>query len=66
MPDRTLTVVVAGEPHQITLADSSTGSATAGAIVLVIPNNMPADQVRRGLQNAEVALNRDPQRINGI
>jgi hypothetical protein len=66
MPDRTLTVPVAGEPHQATRADSGTGTATAGAIVVVIPNNMTNDDVERGLAVAMDVARRDPSRINGI
>lgn len=66
MPDRTFTHVVAGEPHQVTVAASGTGTATAGAIVVVVPNNMTTDDVERGLENAMQLLRREPNRYNGI
>jgi hypothetical protein len=66
MPDRTITMPVAGEAHQGVVAASSSGSATAGAVVLVIPNNMTAADVERGLRLLMDRTDRDPQQINGI
>jgi len=66
MPDRTLTVPALGEAQQSTMADSGTGSATAGAVVVVIPNGMTNADVQRGLMLAASAARRDPTRVNGI
>ena len=66
MPDRTLTMPASGEPHQFTLAASSTGSATAGAIVVVIPDGMTNEQLLRALSNAEEIARRNTRQITGI
>jgi hypothetical protein len=66
MPDRTLTMPVLGEAQQGTVAASSTGTATAGAVVLVIPDGMSAASVARGLSLMEARVLRDPQQINGV
>lgn len=66
MPDVTMTVSALGEPHQLAFANSSTGSATAGSIVVVIPNGMTNADVRRALLNAEEAARRNGSRATGI
>ncbi len=66
MPDRTLTVPALGDSNQSVMADSSTGNATAGAVVVVIPNNMTNEDVLRGLRLAEDAARRDPRQVSGI
>lgn len=66
MPDRTFTAPALGEPHQTVIANASSGSASAGNLVLVIPNNMTNDDLRRGLGNLLAAAQRDPNRFSGI
>lgn len=66
MPDRVMTNHAAGEPHQTTLANASSGSASAGSVVLVIPDGMTNAALRRGLRNLLAAAQRDPQRFSGI
>lgn len=66
MPDRTLTMPANGEPQQFTLAASSTGSATAGAIVVVIPDGMTNESLRRALANAAEIARRNPQQMTGL
>lgn len=66
MPDRTITIPVLGEAHQATFADSSSGSATAGAIVVVMPNNMTNADVRRGALLLEEIARRIPNRATGV
>lgn len=66
MPDRTFTVPARGEAHQTTIATASSGSATAGSLVLVVPDGMTNADLRRGLANLVTKARMDPNQVNGI
>jgi hypothetical protein len=66
MPDRVFTVPALGEPHQTTIAAASSGSASAGNLVLVVPNNMTNADVRRGLASLVSKARMDPNQVTGI
>lgn len=66
MPDRIITIPVLGEAHQAAFSDASSGSATAGAIVVVMPNGMTNADVRRAAVLFEEVARRIPNRATGI
>lgn len=66
MPDRTITIPVLGEAHQAAFADSGTGSATAGSVIIVMPNGMTNADVRRAAMLFEEVARRDVSRATGI
>ena len=66
MPDRIITIPVNGEAQQATFTDTSSGSATAASIVVVMPNNMTNDQVERGAALLVDIARRERDRASGI
>lgn len=66
MPDRRLTMHAAGEPHQFVLTDTSSGTASAGNVVCLIPDGMTNEALRRALHNLLEISRRNPRQMNGL
>lgn len=65
MADTVFTVPIAGAPNQVTSSAASSGNATAGSLVLVVPNGMTNHQLARALRTAAQAVRADPNVYRG-
>ena len=65
MPDLRITLDATAEPHQATSTATSSGTATAGAVVVLVPDGMTNATLRRTLGALLDAVRRDPNAYRG-